>query len=203
MAVLLLSSTGCAAIRGERVETGMVDPDQADSYSTTVLANEPASSSSTVEGVQTISEQTAEWLVMPEAFEFFAPELFTGASVSGQDLYATGPVLMTFVAPDCVVSTQDSEAFALTAEEHLSVTFVFVHTNGDATTYERFVEDADLYQQNVIHINDSDLTLWNRFGIQTQPSSVLVKRDGRTAVTDGGLGHDGLFTAMELIGSAE
>lgn len=149
--------------------------------------------------VRSASEVNPQWVSQPEAFDFFAPELFSGAPVSGADLFQSGPVLMTFVSPSCAVSIEDGPDFADSAEWNQSITYVFVHTDGDQESFEQFVEHADLFHQNIIHINDEDLTLWNRFGIETQPSTVLLNRDGQASVTSGGLDYEGLATATSLL----
>lgn len=242
LAAVVLSSSGCAAVRGERVETGMADdrvidlePETAQDAPVDELAAtadvdttgqaagldgdngaaealaQSSSDSTAVSGastpvavedvllVRSISDVTPEWTTKPEAFNFLAPELFSGANVSGSDLYSSGPVLMTFISPDCAISIDDGPALSEVAERNQSVTFVFVHTDGDAASFEQFVEDADLYHQNVIHINDSDQSLWNRFGIETQPSTLLLDQNGRASVAGGGLGHEGLAIAMGLL----
>lgn len=223
----MLGATSCAAIQGERVETGMASSSQVD------LEPQLSAVESTVDGggestadsdagldrntagraaevqpaaildslhSRSPSEISPEWTTQPAAFDFTVPELFSGAPVSGRDLYQSGPVIMTYVSPSCVVSAEDAEAFALVAELHQSVTFVFVHTDGDSESFEQFVDNADLYYQNVLHINDSDLALWNRFGIETQPSTMLVDRSGRATLAQGGLGQEGLMLAVGLLG---
>ncbi|MFT7598243.1 MAG: hypothetical protein ACI8TP_001164 [Acidimicrobiales bacterium] len=152
--------------------------------------------------VRPVSGFSPEWSTKPEAFDFIAPELFSGAPLVGAEIYRSGSALVTFVSPGCVVSVQDGPAYARVADANPLVTFLFVHTDGSADTFQQFVEEADLFQENVIHINDADLTLWNRFGITTQPSTVLVDRDGRASVTEGGLGHEGLTIAVGLLGAA-
>ena len=109
---------------------------------------------------------------------------------------------MTFVSPSCAISVEDAPSFVEVAQANPTVTFVFVHTDGNVASFQEFIDQADLYEQNMIHINDSDLTLWTRFGIDTQPSTLLVDQMGRASLTEGGLGHEGLATAVQLLGAA-
>lgn len=222
LALVVVSVSGCAAIKGERVETGIADPNAPttlepnfveveDSAATADLANSGQTTNVVAEDgpvavadvlqVRPLSDFEPNWTTKPEAFDFFTPELFSGAPTSGADLYASGPVLMTFVSPNCAISIEDGPTYSEVAERNQSITFVFVHTDGDAASFEQFVEDADLYHQNVIHIDDTDLVLWNRFGIESQPSTLLVNRDGQASLTGGGLGHEGLTIAVELLGA--
>ncbi len=202
VALLTLSTIGCAGIRGDRVETGTDDrpvlvapeatlaPTSTDGFSDAVT---PAAARGSAPRTSPLA--TAE----PEAFGFVAPELFTGAPVSGVDIYESGPALMVFVSPGCVISVEESPDLAASAEMNPTVTYVFVHTGGDPLAYQQFVEGADLYQQNSIHIDDTERVLWNRFGVTTQPSTVLVDGDGLVSITAGGLGTEGLDNAIGLV----
>lgn len=217
LALGMLSTSGCALLPEERVETGLSDVELNDAD---IAELEPVIAAETVDspaalasgttelswvpggdihGVRSIADIKPQWVRQPDAFNFVAPELFSGALVDGTDLYEGGPVLMTFVSPSCAVSVEDGPSFADASEWNESVTFVIVHTDGEQADFEQFVEDADLFGQNVIHINDEDLVLWNRFGIKTQPSTVLVDDDGRASLTAGGLGHEGVATAIALL----
>ena len=212
-------STSCALLPEERVETGLADVDASDAeivelepIITAETQDTPAALASgtntqdlswvpgeNIHGVRSVADVSPRWVTQPEAFDFIGPELFSGALVDGTDLYESGPVLMTFVSPTCAVSIEDGPSYSEAAAWNQSVTFVFVHTDGDQESFQQFVEDADLFHQNVIHINDEDLVLWNRFGIDTQPSTVLVDRDGRASLASGGLGYEGLATAIALL----
>lgn len=221
LALGMLSTTSCALLPEERVETGLSDVElteadvvELEPVVSAESADSPAALASgtdddaqdlswvpgeEVHGVRSIADVNPQWVTEPAAFDFVAPELYSGALVDGSDLYASGPVLMTFVSPSCAVSVEDGPSYSEAAEWNQTVTFVFVHTEGDQASFEQFVEDADLFHQNVIHINDEDLVLWNRFGIETQPSTMLVDRDGRASLASGGLGYEGLATAIALV----
>lgn len=225
LSLVLFSTAGCAAIQGERVETGMsvaaqvdLEPDELSVDATpttgqasaagdagqieTIGADDSHASVDHGLGVRPSSDLSPDWTTRPGAFDFVAPELFSGAPVLGADIHESGRVLVIFVSPSCVISAQDGPAYATTAEANPEVTFLFVHTKGDRESFVQFVDDADLYQQNAIHIDDSDLTLWNRFGVTSQPSTILVDHLGRASLTEGGLGHEGLTVAVSLLGNA-
>ncbi len=184
-ALALGASTGCADLRGEVAGSG-------DEESTRDWEPGNADSGQNVTAVSTLEESA-------EAFRFSAPELFTGATVSGTDLYTSGPVVLTFVSPHCPISVDEGPDLADAAEYGSDITYVFVHTGGEREEYLQYVEDNDLYQQNSIHIDDSDLALWDRFGVKIQPSSVLVDSEGTIRFTTGGLEHQGLSEAADLL----
>ncbi len=211
LAVMFIS-VGCAGVRGELVETGIAETAETDFAaaggslsgtnvdSSSLSADEWwAAPADERERVRSASGLAAEWTAVPEAWDFHSPELFSGAPLAGKDLFESGSVLVNFVSPGCPISVEDAEAFAAAAERNPSVTFVFAHTDGATAEYEQFVEDSDLFQQNVVHVNDSDLALWNRFGIADQPSTILIKGDGSASVTTGGLGHEGVANAVDLV----
>ncbi len=227
LALAMISTSGCASLRGERVESGMgstqeidLEPGEAaaDAEDTTTstsisssdgtVPDELASSAGTAEpgGIGVVEYANAPQLppaavsaASADSFNFFAPELFSGAPVSGPDLYETGPVVVTFLSPTCPVSVAEAPSLAEAAELDPEITYVFVHTGADRAAYLEYVEYADLYQQNAIHIDDTDLTLWNRFDIQVQPSTVLVHTSGAVTVSTGGLDHEGLANAARLV----
>lgn len=50
---------------------------------------------------------------------------------------------------------------------------------------------------DIVHLVDDDGTLWERFGIVTQPSWVFVDDGGAAASEVGALGRDGLEARMD------
>ncbi len=49
------------------------------------------------------------------------------------------------------------------------------------------------------HTVDDDGTIWERFGIRSQPAFVFLNDDGTATLHNGGLGADGLADAIEQL----
>ncbi len=184
LTALALGLSSCATLRGETADAA--DETQRaqqlamrDGEAKTIAANDTAQAA--------------------EAFNFAGKELFSGATISGADLQASGPVIMTFVSPDCDISVEEGAELAAAAELEEDITYVFVHGEGTTETYEAFVDKTDLFQQNVIHIDDSNLALANRFSIDVRPTMVLGHDNGTVSVSTGGLSHKGITEAGLLV----
>jgi len=181
-----LAATGCSSIRGERVETGMASSDDPQS----VLVSEPTDRSQAVSVAAAVN-----------AFSFTSTELFFGAPVRGQDVVRNAPLMMTFVSPTCDFSADDALAYAAAADTYSDITFVFVHSGGDTAAFQQWVEEADLFHENVLHLEDSDGLLNRRFAVTSLPTSLLVDASGNGHQTVGALGHEGLSNAAALLGN--
>ncbi len=134
-----------------------------------------------------------------EAFEFAAPELFTGQMVDGKDLFVDSPAIVTFVDPNCPVCLSEGPKLAEAAQEHPGVNFVIVHGYSNAQSYADYVNRSDLNVENMIHLVDTEGVLTNRFGLLFQPSSLLIDDGGNMTVAAGSLGVDGINEAVAII----
>lgn len=134
-----------------------------------------------------------------EPFVFFANELGTGEEIDGLDLYRGRPTLITFSVPSCPVCIAEAPMIAGAAEKYPDITFVLVHSQGSLSDYNGFVDTAGLDQDNVIHLVDQDLSLWRRFGVIQQPTSVLINAEGKVSATRGALASEGLDIVAALL----
>lgn len=183
--LVALISAGCS-VRGERVESGFADPEDAIAM---LEPTEVADDSSATFGGDTHNA------LAPEAFSFTAPELFRGTPVRGTTLNESGPVLMTFVSPGCPISAEEAAEYAIAAEKWEEVNFVIVHSGAARADYLEWVENADLFAQNILHLEDTDGVLSDRFLIEYTPTTLLVDAEGNVTRTIGALGHEGLANA--------
>lgn len=176
VATLSLLTSACSGVRGELDESGQVP--------------EVAPVELAFEDVET------EGLVGAQAnFAFRAPELYTGQIVEGTELFSNAPLIVVFVQPSCDICHVEAPKLAYAAELHPEINYVMVHGFGTTDEFLEFNDGFDLSQENVIHLVDTEGVLWNRFGVTSQPSSVLVDIDGVVSTSRGALGDDGLARA--------
>ncbi len=175
--------TSCGEIRGERIVSGAATSgdatdelvDDADRRAT-----DPATPGA-VE-VDTVSGN--------DAFAFASTELSTGSAVLGLDLVEDGPVVMTFLVPQCPVCIVAGPDLAASAAANPDITYIFVHSGGSASSYEDYIERSGLdghRLENVVHLDDSPGMLWARFGVIQQPTNVLIDADGTVGQALGAL----------------
>ncbi len=192
--VLGLALTGCGALRGERVESGMSAPDVQDAQPTAGVGPRPDA----IE-VRNVADS--------EAFTFASTELATGRTLLGQDLVGSGPVVLSFLVPQCAACIAAGPDLAVTAAEHPDITFVLIHSGGTTESYETFIERSGFKpsasaHDNVIHLDDSPGLLWARFGVIQQPTNVFIAADGSVTQSLGALDGDQLTTVSRgLIGA--
>lgn len=68
---------------------------------------------------------------------------------------------------------------------------MIVHSGGNAAAYRAMASESGLAAPNIVHLDDTDQRLWNRFGIAASPSSILVDRTGLVRSSHGALGESG------------
>ncbi len=189
LCIIALGTTGCSAVRGELVETGMTS---AEASATSPLVDlEPEANE---DGIIEIGS-----LAISEPFAFTAPEIFSGAVVSGTELYYNSPMIVTFVSPTCAVCIVEGPEIAQSAEDNPEVTFLVIHSGDTNESYQDYADTLGLYQENVIHVEDENGVIWKRFGITSTPSSLLVDADGRVSQSKGALELQGQEKATEVV----
>ncbi len=167
--------SACGELRGERVVSG---------------ATADSSISVTPGGVRDTNEVRS--VHGNHAFSFFATELFTGRSVSGAELVADGPVVMSFLVPQCSVCIAAGPDLVTSAMENPDITYVMVHSGGSTEDYSSYLDEVGFDrsgsgQHNVFHLDDSPGLLWSRFGVIQQPTNVLIEADGSVTQALGAL----------------
>ena len=70
----------------------------------------------------------------------------------------------------------------------------------DQGDMEDFISNLDV--GTFPHTIDEDGSIWEQFGIRSQPSFVFINDDGTASVHNGGLGIDGLTAAIEQLQSS-
>ena len=178
--LLVLISTSCGAVRGERVELG-VSP-QSDSGVETEVPTHPG----------LVDATYVDQVEGNGAFAFTAFELSTRNPLFGSDLVRNGQVVVTFVVPSCPICIAEGPEIARSAAENPDITYLVVHSGGTVEDYQQYVETSGLMFDNVVHLDDSPGVLWARFGIVQQPSNIFVDSDGAVSQSLGALGEAGL-----------
>lgn len=174
---LVLSS--CGAVRGERVVSGVAtDGDQ------TVQQPVPTRNAGSAIEVNNVSEAGA--------FNFVSSNLDGAEPLSGIDLVSGGPVIMTFVVPQCPVCISEAPTLAQSAAQHPEVTYVMVHSGGTTADYRDFNLSSGLNLANVVHLDDSAGYLWARFGVIQQPTNLFIDSGGAVSQSLGALSAEDL-----------
>lgn len=136
-----------------------------------------------------------------DAIAFEATELFSQSARSGLDLLGSGATIVTFVQPGCDFSVDQSTLLVDAAAGDIDVTYVFIHSGGSAASFMAFATDADLVQENMVHLDDADGVLSQRFGVDAYPSTLLVDGDGRLSSSTGALDEVRLQRALDIVTS--
>lgn len=137
------------------------------------------------------------------AIDFTSTELYSQSSLSGLELLGNGPVIATFVQPGCDFSVDQSELLVDAAIGNVDITFVFLHSGGDANAFQSFASDAGLTEENMIHLDDRDGVLSTRFGVEAYPSTLLVDGTGQLSSSTGALDDVRLQRALSIVVSSD
>ncbi len=123
------------------------------------------------------------------ALAFTAPSL-AGGTVDAADL-AGEPVVLWFWAPWCTICRAEAPEVAdVAAELDGTVTVLGVPGLGAEADMRAFV--ADTGTGAITHLVDADGSLWQRFGVVSQPAFAFVSPDGGVETFGGSLGGDEL-----------
>jgi thiol-disulfide isomerase/thioredoxin len=125
----------------------------------------------------------------PAALDFVGTTL-DGSTLDAGTLAGT-PVALWFWAPWCTICRAEApDVAAVAAEFEGRVRVLGVPGRGDVAEMRGFV--ADTGTGAITHVVDPDGSLWNRFGVVTQPAFVFVDRDGGARSFAGALGAEQL-----------
>ncbi|WP_203968287.1 redoxin domain-containing protein [Sediminihabitans luteus] len=188
--VALLALAGCAAQDAPDTAGTAASADQASTATSAPTTPEDQADPAT-------SDSPEPDVVVPAALDF------TGTTVAGDAFDAAelagGPVVLWFWAPWCTICRGEAPAVSdVAADLAGDVTFVGVPGLGQVDAMQGFVDDTGV--DGFAHVVDDDGALWQKFGVVSQPSYVLVGADGSTELVVGALGHDALATrAADLV----
>lgn len=194
-AVLMVLLVGCGGLKGELDESGFAS----DETQSAPSDDAPAASAPLVPSSLAVPVERVIGAPAAEIFDFEAVELLRGATLLGAELLGQ-PTVMTFISPDCEFSVEEGRELAAAAERHPDITFLVGHAEGRPDDYVAFVEEADLFGQNVIHLDDTAGDLIHRLGVTAFPSTVLLSVDLELSIAEGALETDGFDRAVERVG---
>ncbi len=120
---------------------------------------------------------------------------FSGSTLDGTRLDAATlsgqPVVLWFWAPWCTICRAEApDVAAVAAELDGTVTFLGIPGRGPEDDMRRFVDETGT--TGFDHVVDADGSLWQRFGVVSQPSFVFVAADGSAESFAGSLPADQL-----------
>jgi thiol-disulfide isomerase/thioredoxin len=94
---------------------------------------------------------------------------FNGASLQGK------PAVLWFWAPWCPFCNAEAPGVSQVSASNPKVTFVGIAGRSDVGAMQNFVSR---YNLNFTNLNDSDGSLWARYGVPWQPAYVFYRGDG-------------------------
>jgi thiol-disulfide isomerase/thioredoxin len=94
---------------------------------------------------------------------------FNGASLQGK------PAVLWFWAPWCPFCNAEAPGVSQVSASNPKVTFVGIAGRSDVGAMQNFVSR---YNLNFTNLNDSDGSLWARYGVPWQPAYVFYRADG-------------------------
>ena len=94
---------------------------------------------------------------------------FNGASLQGK------PAVLWFWAPWCPFCNAEAPGVSQVSASNPKVTFLGIAGRSDVGQMQNFVSK---YGLNFTNLNDSDGSIWARFGVPWQPAYMFYKADG-------------------------
>ena len=94
---------------------------------------------------------------------------FNGASLQGK------PAVLWFWTPWCPFCNAEAPSVSQVAAANPDVTFVGVAARSDVAQMQGFV---DKYRLNFANVNDTNGSIWARYGVPWQPAYVFYRADG-------------------------
>lgn len=86
---------------------------------------------------------------------------------------------------------------AVAAEYEGRVAFVGMAGRGELAEMQDFV--ADTGTGGIVHVQDTDGALWQRFGVVAQPAFTVIPTDGTSRTSAGGMDADSLRQVAESL----
>jgi thiol-disulfide isomerase/thioredoxin len=135
-------------------------------------------------------------VTVPEQLKF-TTKTVDGKDFSGESL-AGKPAVLWFWAPWCPKCRGEAPGVAETVKSAGgTVTFVGVAARDEVPNMRKFVEQHKL--GDFVHLADTDLAIWKRFGVAEQPAYAFITKDGTVEVVTARVGKDELMRRAQAL----
>ncbi|AEA23544.1 thiol-disulfide isomerase/thioredoxin [Amycolatopsis echigonensis] len=131
----------------------------------------------------------------PDALKFTATTV-DGQRFSGESL-AGKPAVLWFWASWCPVCQGESAGVEKVAQANSTVTFVGVAALSDAPAMREFVTRYGI--GSFTNLADTDASVWQRFGVTSQPAYAFVRPNGTVETVKSGLSEDELAARVHQL----
>ncbi len=134
------------------------------------------------------------------------PPVFTATTLSGGQFdsraaFGARPTVLWFWAPWCTICRAEALEVRRVAQElGGQVSVVGVAGRGEQAAMREFV--AQTGTEDLVHVVDSDGTVWSSFGVVAQPAFAFVGADGSVEVFNGALPPADLRAAAQALTGA-
>lgn len=130
----------------------------------------------------------------------FAATTVDGQDFSGESL-AGKPAVLWFWAAWCAICQREAPGVAEVAQEHADdVNFVGVAALSGVPDMREFVSRNELGE--FTHLADTEGSVWQRFGVTTQPAYAFIGSDGSVDTVKGTLSEDELATRVQQLATS-
>lgn len=137
-------------------------------------------------------------VTVPEQLKF-TTKTVDGKDFSGESL-AGKPAVLWFWAPWCPKCRGEAAGVAETVKSAgTTVTFVGVAARDGVLNMQKFVEQYQL--GGFVHLADTDLAIWKRFGVVEQPAYAFISKDGNVDVVTARVSKDELMRRARALAS--
>jgi thiol-disulfide isomerase/thioredoxin len=117
---------------------------------------------------------------------------FSPASLAGR------PIVLWFWAPWCFVCRSEAPNVNIAVNHEAGLaTFIGVAGLGQAHDMRSFVHST--HTEGIVHLADTDGSIWNAFGIVAQPSFAFITADRRISTYTGSLGASNLIAKVDAL----
>lgn len=117
---------------------------------------------------------------------------FSAAGLEGR------PIVLWFWAPWCFVCRSEAPNVNIAIHHEAgAATFMGVAGLGPAHDMRSFVHST--HTEQIVHLADTDGSIWNAFGIVAQPSFAFITADRRISTYTGTLGASNLIAKVDAL----
>ncbi len=131
----------------------------------------------------------------------FTARTLSGGSFDSRAAFGARPTVLWFWAPWCTICRAEALEVRRVAQElGGQVSVVGVAGRGEQAAMREFV--AQTGTEDLVHVVDSDGTVWSSFGVVAQPAFAFVGADGSVEVFNGALPPADLRAAAQALTGA-